>query len=196
MELKTIFEKALRYENYRKEVDALVAEGKTTGAVQTPELLEYTKLNIQRMNRLDKTVALDEQTLIQLSQLDRNYKWLLVGDAWCGDCAQIIPIINKMSEADGSHIDFRIISRDAVPGLIETLNENKSRSIPKLVMMDADTYETLHIWGARPLAAHEILLHYKANQNVMSKEDFEKQLHLWYAKDRGQNIMREVTALI
>jgi hypothetical protein len=63
-------------------------------------------------------------------------------------------------------------------------------------MMDADTYETLHIWGARPLAAHEILLHYKANQNVMSKEDFEKQLHLWYAKDRGQNIMREVTALI
>jgi thiol-disulfide isomerase/thioredoxin len=196
MELKTIFEKALRYENYRKEVDALVAEGKTTGAVQTPELLEYTKLNIQRMNRLDKTVALDEQTLIQLSQLDHNYKWLLVGDAWCGDCAQIIPIINKMSEADGSHIDFRIISRDAVPGLIETLNENKSRSIPKLVMMDADTYETLHIWGARPLAAHEILLHYKANQNVMSKEDFEKQLHLWYAKDRGQNIMREVTALI
>lgn len=196
MDLKSIFERAQSYGDYRKQVDALVAEGKTTGAVQNEELLEFTKLNIQRMNRLDKTVTLDEQTLIQLDQLDHKYKWLLVGDAWCGDCAQIIPIINKMSQADGIHIDFRIISRDAVPGLIETINENKSRAIPKLIMMDADTYEILHTWGSRPLAAHEILLHYKANQNVMSKHDFEKELHLWYARDKGHNIMREVTALI
>ncbi len=196
MDLKTIFEKALTYDDYRKLVDDLIAEGKTTGDTQSEKYLEYTKLNVQRMNRLDKTLTIDEKTMIQLDQLDHKYKWLLVGDAWCGDCAQIIPIINKMTKADGIHIDFRIISRDTVPGLIETLNENESRSIPKLVMMDADNYEILHTWGSRPMAAHEILLNYKAHQNTMTKEDFEKELHLWYAKDKGMNIMREVTALI
>lgn len=196
MDLKTIFNKALPYDSYRKQVDALLAEGKTTGNIQSEEYLEYTKLNVQRMNRLDKTFEIDEKTKIQLDQLDHKYKWLLVGDAWCGDCAQIVPIINKMSKEDGIHIDFRIISRDEIPGLIETLNENQSRSIPKLVMMDADNYEILHTWGSRPMAAHEILLHYKANQNTMTKEDFEKELHLWYARDKGMNIMREVTALI
>ena len=32
-------------------------QSKTTGPIQTPEKLEFTKINIQRMHRLDKTVS-------------------------------------------------------------------------------------------------------------------------------------------
>lgn len=88
MEVDKIFRSALSYSEYRELVDSLVVGGKTTGNSQSEKLVEFTKLNIQRMNRLDKTVQLTEQIKTSLNRNSKIYNWLLIGDAWCGDCAQ------------------------------------------------------------------------------------------------------------
>ncbi len=190
LDLALIYDTALDYQPYRTYVDVLVAKGETTGATQNEKYLEYTKLNIVRMNRNDKTVQLSEQQLAQVAALP-VCKLLVIGDAWCGDTAQIIPVLHKMVEASAGNWEMRIISRDTYPDLIENYLTNGARSIPKILFLN-DENEVVNTWGPRPASALAILKNWKANQDTMSKEDFEKELHLWYAKDRGQEIIEEL----
>ncbi len=196
MELNKIFKSALFYKEYRDLVDSLVASGKTTGTNQTEKLVEFTKLNIQRMNRLDKTIKLSEQIINMMNQSDRSFDWLLIGDAWCGDCAQILPVINKVSEASNGKINFKIISRDTFPELIEIYHTDGAKAIPKLLVIDKETSEAICSWGPRPKPAQEIMLNWKENKDKISWEEFEMNLHLWYARDKGVSIIKELVSLL
>ncbi|MDZ4667103.1 MAG: thioredoxin family protein [bacterium] len=196
IELIKIFEESLTYNEYRAHVDLLVAAGKTTGLNQSEALLEFTKLNIQRMNRLDKTIQLNPEQIAKLNQHKKTYNWLLIGDAWCGDCAQIVPIVNKVAECMEGAVDFKLISRDSYPQLIEKHLSNGAKAIPKLLMMHKDTNEVLLTWGPRPKPAQDIMLHWKENMDTITWEDFEKSLHLWYARDKGAYIINELVELL
>lgn len=196
MELNKIVKSSLTYKEYRELVNSLVAAGKTTGNNQSEKLVEFTKLNVQRMNRLDKTIQLSEQSIDAIKKSKKSVQWLLIGDAWCGDCAQIIPVINKVAEASENFIEFKIVSRDTYPGLIETYLTNGAQAIPKLLVVDSETNEVISSWGPRPHSAQAIMLHWKANKDTISWEDFEKELHLWYTKDKGQEIISELINLI
>ena len=194
LDLALIFNTALAYKPYREYVDALVAKGETTGLKQNEKYLEFTKLNIVRMNRNDKTVHLSEQQVAQAVAL-AACKLLVIGDAWCGDTGQIIPVIEKIVEESAGRWQMRIISRDSFPELIETYHTDGAKSIPKVLFLNDDN-EVIATWGPRPASALAILKNWKAHQETMSKEDFEKELHLWYAKDRGQEIITEILELM
>lgn len=194
LDLTLIYDTALAYKAYRDYVDVLVERGETTGATQNEKYLEYTKLNLVRLNRNDKTVHLNEQQLAIVPNL-KACKLLVIGDAWCGDTVQIIPVIEKIVEASAGAIQMRIISRDSFPELIETYHTNGAKSIPKVLFLN-ESNEVINTWGPRPASALAILKNWKANQDTMSKEDFEKELHLWYAKDRGQEIITEILELL
>ena len=196
MELIKIFKAALSYGEYRELVDNLVAGGKTTGNNQSEKLLEFTMLNIQRMNRIDKTVQINQETAEIFKSNSSRMSWLLIGDAWCGDCAQIIPLINKIAESSCGRFVLRIISRDTYPQLIEKYHSNGARAIPKLLILCNETGELLCSWGPRPKPAQEIMLKWKSQRDTMSWDDFEKELHLWYARDKGQTIINEFVNLI
>ena len=196
MELIEIFRSGLSYWEYRELVDNSVASGRTTGNNQSEKLLEFTKLNIQRMNRIDKTVRIDSDTAEIFKSNSSGMSWILIGDAWCGDCAQIIPLINKIAESSCGKFDLRIISRDAYPQLIEKYHSGGAKAIPKLLILCNETGELLCTWGPRPKPAQEIMLRWKTQRDIMSWEDFEKELHLWYAKDKGQTIINEFVKLI
>jgi thiol-disulfide isomerase/thioredoxin len=196
MILKNIIEQSHSYSEYRNLVDGLVAEGKTTGSTQSEILVEFTKLNVQRMNRLDKTIQLSEQAIGKLQNNSNAYVWLLIGDAWCGDCAQIIPVISKVVAASNNKISFSFISRDTFPELITEHQTNGANAIPKLLIMDPKTFEVICTWGPRPKPAQDIMLNWKANKDSVSWEDFEKELHLWYARDKGESIINELIELI
>lgn len=193
MDLETIFNSGLFYQGYRELVDSLVAENKTTGNNHSAELVNFTKLNVQRMNRIDKTVFLSERELEEAGANTQNFKWLLIGDAWCGDCAQIIPVIHKVAEATSGKVQLRIVSRDAFPELIEEFTTNGTKSTPKLIVLDSDTFSVvLTTWGPRPEPAQEIMLNWKAHKDSITWDDFEKSLHLWYTKDKGATTIKEL----
>ena len=106
------------YNNYRTKIDELFAAGKTTGDNHSEAMLNYTKLNIFRMKRLDKTTRLTENALTQIKRENRKITWLVITEAWCGDAAQIIPVLNKLSE-ENENIDLKLILRDENPEVMD-----------------------------------------------------------------------------
>lgn len=185
------WEKAISYKDYRNMIDALMAEGKTTGEKQTPELLAYAKLNIQRMNRLDKTAtvlpALEEKIKHAKPQ-----KWLILTEGWCGDAAQNLPILIKIAEL-APQIEVRFLLRDENLDIMDLYLTNGGRSIPKLIALSADGQELFN-WGPRPLPAQEFLIELKKTNPPF--DVLAEKLHKWYADDKNQHLQEEILALL
>lgn len=185
---------AYSYAAYRQLIDDLLAEGKTTGPQQTPELTEYTTLNVQRMHRLDKTVKVQPALAAAAAGLQGQYIWLLITEGWCGDAAQIVPVVEAVAQASQGHLTTRYVLRDEHPALIDQYLTGTSRAIPKLVVLDADTLAEITHWGPRPVPARELVQRLKAEG--MPHDDFIRELHTWYAHDRTQATQTELLALV
>ena len=92
-------EQAIDYLTYRALVDQLLLEGKTTGLDNSEAMLHYSKMNVQRMNRVDTTASLTDELTSTINNLKENYKFLVITEGWCGDAAQIVPVFNKIASA-------------------------------------------------------------------------------------------------
>ncbi|MGP8217488.1 MAG: thioredoxin family protein, partial [Bacteroidia bacterium] len=177
--MKDILSQGMTYAEYRNLADKLIRQGKTTGNNQNEQLVEFTKMNIQRMNRLDKTIHLPVETIHQLQAIDKPLIWLVVAEAWCGDSAQIIPVINKIANASGGKIELKTILRDVNPEVVKDYN---AKSIPRLLFINKESMDVVSSWGPRPQPAQNIMKKWKESNGGISWEEFEKELHLWYSK--------------
>ncbi len=147
---KKYLQNAMDYTTYRNLIDTLLVEGKVTGLQQSPDLNEYTKLNVARMKRIDKTIEVlpDLQQLI--SSINKPQTWIVLTEGWCGDAAQIVPVFYALSKLNDK-INFALLLRDDNLELMDQcLTNGKSRSIPKLIAADTETMEELFNWGPRP----------------------------------------------
>lgn len=192
-----IIDSAFSYTAYRTMVDELFAQGKATGDDHSEAMLNYSKLNIFRMNRLDKTTRLTEEAVSRIGNVNKKVTWLVITEGWCGDAAQIIPVLNKMAE-ENENIDLKLILRDENPEVMDAFLTNGSRSIPILIILDAATLEVLNVWGPRPEVVQEMVMSakLKANSNPENSEEIwdevKKDTQLWYAKDKTKSIQKEV----
>jgi hypothetical protein len=185
--------KSYSYQEYRKLVSDLLAEGKSTGPNQTEDLTHYSTLNVKRMDRLDKKIEISEETKLHLQKLDKKQLWLVLTEGWCGDAAQNLPVIEKMA-AESSNIELRLILRDENPEVMDLFLTNGARAIPKLISFDEE-FNVLFTWGARPSIATQMVVDYKADHGKLDPE-FKKNLQIWYNKDKGQNVQSDFVALI
>ena len=196
--MNTIIEKSLTnsfsYQEYRNHVTLLSDEGKTTGHEQTEALVNYTKLNESRLHRLDKTMVVVDEVKTFLENLDKDYIWLVISESWCGDAAQILPIINKMAEVSDK-IDLKIVLRDDNEDLMNLFLTNGTRSIPKLIIIDKKTNEVINDFGPRPQEAKQLILDYKAEHGVVD-ETAKINLQKWYLNDKGISTQKEIVALM
>jgi hypothetical protein len=190
---KEQFESGYTYSDYRKLVDAKFEQGQTTGPNQSEDLLDYTKLNIHRMNRLDKTIDLETDLIQRLKHLPCSVNWLLITEAWCGDAAQNLPILNKMAEASPK-INLRLLLRDDNLEIMDQYLTNGGRSIPKLIMLDGEMNEIAN-WGPRPAVVQEMVMENKRT-GAMPYSEFGKVVQKWYATDKGKSLQLELMAII
>lgn len=192
---RDIIENAYSYDEYRELVENLLKEGKTTGENHSESMLHYTKMNVHRMKRLDNRTELSDEVRNRLENVERSMIWLVLTEAWCGDAAQSLPIIQKMAEA-GRKIQSRYVLRDQNPDLMDQfLTNGRSRSIPKVIALDMRTLEVLGTWGPRPDTAQELI------ENLKTREDMPKQaaaerLHKWYANDKTESVQKEFLRLL
>lgn len=189
-----IVNEAMSYDEYRQMIDELVEQDKTTGDNHSKVMVHYTKMNVQRMNRLDKRVELDDSLAEELNELDEDWIWLVLTEAWCGDAAQNIPPIVKIAD-ESEHIDVKFILRDEHLDIMDEYLTNGGRSIPKLICLDSETLEEIGTWGPRPEVAQEKAMEWKDDENI-SKKEWAKKLHKWYAKDRTKELRSEFEELI
>ncbi|WP_166924600.1 thioredoxin family protein [Flavobacterium poyangense] len=193
--MKSIVAKALfnsySYPEYRKLVADLLSEGKATGDQQSEDLTHYTSLNEARMNRLEKTIKISEETIEKLQKLDNHYIWLVISEGWCGDAAQILPILNKMALSSDKKIDLRIVLRDANDELMSHYLTNGGRAIPKVIIICKEAGIVRADWGPRPKGATELMTNYKKEFGVID-EKIKTDLQLWYLADKGVSVQEEL----
>jgi len=191
-----IINEGLSYEEYIKLVEGLVAGNKTTGNNQEQMLVDFTKLNLHRMERISKQMEVQPKLVDRIAALKNQLIWIVIAEAWCGDCAQNVPALAKLADASKGNITLRIIGKDQHPEVMEAYLTNGAQAIPKLICLNTSTLEQIDTWGPRPVPAQEIMLYYKANKEEQSWEDFEKKLHGWYAKDKSITLQEEFIELI
>lgn len=196
MMIKTI-QKALQnsfsYPDYRKHIAHLISESKSTGHEQSKDLLHYSELNETRMNRLEKTIDVLPEIKIKLQNLEKKYIWLVLSEGWCGDAAQIVPVIHKMAELTDK-IELKIALRDDNDALMQHFLTNGGKAIPKLIVLDAENFEVLADWGPRPHGAKQLIVDYKATHGVVD-ETAKIELQKWYLHDKGVSIQQEIMEL-
>jgi hypothetical protein len=192
--IQASLEKSNTYANYRKLVTDLLHNGKSTGNQQSEALTHYSSLNEVRMNRLEKTLKLLPETEENLSKLKNEFLGLVITEGWCGDAAQIIPMFEKMEQAS-TQLKFRYVLRDENEDLMEQFLTNGSKSIPKLILMDAKSFEIVGVWGPRPEGAAKLISDYKATFGKLD-ETAKTDLQKWYLHDKGISIQNEVVNIL
>lgn len=183
------------YPEYRNLVLALAENNGTTGPDQTAERIDATKINAQRIKRLEKTVTISEQLSELVKSVNKKWKWVVLVESWCGDGAQNIPVIDKIV-ALNPDIDLVLLLRDENPEIMDKHLTNGSRSIPILICTDVQTGKEIGTWGPRPKYIAEMVKNYKTENPTVSHDEFVKNLHLWYAKDKGESIQKDFLLLV
>ena len=191
--IKNSLNKTITYSAYRNFIKKLISEGKSTGKEQSDDHLNYSMLNDTRMDRLDKTLEVSKETQKSLDHLSKSFTFLVIAEGWCGDAAQILPIINKIAEASNK-IDFKIVLRDENEDLMNQYLTNGSKSIPKVIIIDQEN-NVVNSWGPRPSIASKMVVDYKL-ENGSIDDDFKKNLQIWYNKDKGNNTQEELLSLL
>jgi len=186
-------EKAISYSQYRSLIKSLITQEKSTGLVQSDDLLNYSMLNDKRMDRLDKKIVISEETQDSICSLKNNFTFLVIAEGWCGDAAQIMPILNKIAESS-SKIELKIVLRDDNPELMDEFLTNGGKAIPKTIIVDSNN-KVINSWGPRPSIATQMVQDYK-EQNGGLDAEFKKDLQIWYNKDKGANTQEDLIKLL
>ena len=181
------------YQEYRNLMQTYAQEGKTTGE-STEAYIHYTHLNEARMHRLDKTMQLTPEVAQQLEQLTTDFLWVVLAETWCGDAAQVLPVLDKMA-SHTDKIELRVILRDEHPAVMDLFLTNGTRSIPKLIIIDKISGEVIGDFGPRPQGAKQLILDYKATHGVVD-ETAKTELQKWYLQDKGVSIQNEIMELL
>lgn len=197
--MKTVIAQALfkshSYLEYRKLMADLLKEGKSTAVEQTEERTHYSELNETRMHRLDKTMKITEANSAKLKTLNKSYLWVVLTESWCGDAAQIVPILNKMVLEANQKIELKLVLRDENEDLMNYFLTNKSKAIPKLIIIDKATGSVVGDWGPRPQGAIDLIESYKEKFGVID-ETAKTELQLWYLHDKGVSTQNEIIQLL
>ncbi len=182
--------------DYRALFERIVASGQPYGPPGGGYGADYTKLNLARTRRIEKTLKVLPEVKAAMQQAPPQ-TWLVITEPWCGDSAQCLPVLLHLAELAPA-ITVRIALRDQDTALIDRYLTNGARSIPKLVAFDPATEQVHYTWGPRPQAAHELVLANKTKPDAdqLSKDDLAEALHRWYHDNAGVAVQHEVADLV
>ncbi|MEN7548195.1 thioredoxin family protein [Rapidithrix thailandica] len=189
-----VLDNAYSYPAYMEMLKKLLAEGKTTGNNHSDEYVFYAEMNMQRMERIDKSITLSEETTQALQQIQTPVYWVVLTEGWCGDAAQNLPILHKMSLVNPK-IQLKLILRDEHLDIMDAYLTNGGRSIPKLICLKADNLQETGTWGPRPAPLQEMMAEFKKQANGDQKELIIS-MQKWYAKDKALTLQKEFIQLL
>lgn len=119
-------------------------------------------------------------------------KLLVITEPWCGDSTAILPVLMKFFEKHPAEI--RVALRDQNTDLMDKFLTNGGRAIPIVIVMnEAGSYLT-H-FGPRPEEAKAIFESYREEINAgrLERREVSKKIRTFYAKDRGNAILKGFT---
>jgi hypothetical protein len=184
--------KGITYDVYLDLLKDLLSEGKTTGPNQDAGLFEYAKLNIQRMERIYKTLVITDELANIIKAINEKQTWICITEGWCGDAAQSLPLFARLAELN-SNITLKMVLRDENLELMDRHLTNGGRAIPIVIALQEG--KELWKWGPRPASLQVVVDEFKQNPTV-TFEELKTQLHTWYAKNKTVDQQHELLRLI
>jgi hypothetical protein len=172
----------------------LAANQATTGNEQSEKHIHFTKLNVHRLRRINKTLKLELDTLIAFQNFNRKIIWLVIVESWCGDVAQNLPYIHAMSELN-ENIQLKLILKSDYPEIMRKFLTNGTESIPKLICISEKDCEVMGTWGARPAETRKLVEEFRNNPHI-TKPEFLENIQKWYNQDKGRSIQQEFRSLL
>src|SRR5690606_28384473 len=97
--------------------------------------------------------------------------------------------LNKIAEKS-DNIHLKILLRDENPELMDCFLTHGSRSIPIVIMLDANL-NLLQTWGPRSKAATKLVNDYKAQHGKID-DAFKETLQVWYNNDKGVSVVEDI----
>lgn len=186
-------EKAISYALFRDMVNSLLIERQTTGSDHSKDLVHYTRMNAQRMDRTDKLTVIMPELMEELKSIREHQIWIGLVEAWCGDVAHNIPPLAKMA-VSVPKVRLRLLLRDENPDIMDAYQTNGTRSIPKIIALKNDTLEELWTWGPRPEPAQKLFFELRDKGEPMA--DISEELQKWYNDDKGNTLQKEILELV
>ncbi|MEO1514456.1 MAG: thioredoxin family protein [Bacteroidota bacterium] len=179
--------------DYQKQFDAILNGENREYPYDSDAYVGYVKMNRSRIDRWNKRGKMLPSLLEKIRQIEQPQKWLLITEPWCGDAAHSQSFITKLVE-ENPDIELSMQNRDSSDSEIENYLTNGARSIPMLVVRDANG-EDLFSWGPRPKEAQDMVMAHKENTE-MSAQEKQIELQKWYNKDKGQSMQLELLKLL
>jgi thiol-disulfide isomerase/thioredoxin len=132
MRWKPVFDGGLRYERF------LQVHGPGTHAARWQAVYERA--------------ALADEPRRLVAGFTRQMNVLCLAGAWCGDCVNQCPLLQRIAEANPL-IDLRFLDRDVNPAVRDELAVNGGQRVPVVVFLSEDFYECGR-YGDRTLATY------------------------------------------
>lgn len=180
------------YSEYRTHLEELLKNNQTTGPDQSDKMVQYAKLNMQRMRRVEKTFEFSSHLHETLTSIVNPQRWLVISEGWCGDAAQSVPALALAARVNHL-IELRIVLRDEHPALMDQYLYHGTRSIPKLIIMN-ERFVELANWGPRPAVAQQIVD--AGKRGGLPHEIWVEEVHARYAKDKARSLQQEITEML
>ncbi len=160
-------------------------------AVPYAEFVAGAQTNRSLWEGMYRTTPIPAWALKRACECGTGLRLIAIVEDWCGDASNTVPVLAKLGDV-AECLEMRLIERDENPEVMDRYLTNGARSIPIVIVLDADLKELGH-WGPRPAELQHWVMAYK---DSMSKEERYRHIRRWYAKDKGVSILSELLELI
>jgi hypothetical protein len=180
------------FESYQKRFLEILEGNVATEPYNSPDYLNYARLNWARQQRWFKTGILNTDLVETIKKINQEQFWIVITEPWCGDAAHTLPFIHKIA-VQNPLINVSYVLRDTEPFLIDQYLTRGSRSIPKLIIRNKEGRD-LAVWGSRPAGCQ--LLYDKLLSENTDVGQKKIALQKWYNEDKGQSFQLELLDLL
>lgn len=155
------------------------------------EMLAHPKDNPELWDSIYKRAVLSDDARKRAAALEGKWYMLVLTEDWCGDSISILPYLARLGECCGT-IEMRILGRDDNKDLMDAHLTGTSRSIPVVIVYDANFVER-GWWGPRPGPLQSWVT---SEGLALPKPDRYRHIRTWYARDRGVTAVSEILTIM
>ena len=173
-------------------LDPALLRAKWEEGLSLAAFMDAAKENAGLWRKLAERAAVPPEAAERACALPAPLRLLVLSEDWCGDSVNTVPLMARLAEASGGRLELRLLGRDAHPELMDAHLTGASRSIPVVMVLDADFRER-GWWGPRPAPLQRWVLETGLS---LPKEEKYREVRTWYVRDRGATTLAELLPLL